>query len=181
MADPKAETEDRDYIFLSFVMEHMPKGIVGLLLAVIFSAAMSSTSGELNALGSTTTIDFYKRNFNRAGSDRQYLLASKFFTFAWGLLAISFAAFASLLENLIQAVNILGSLFYGTILGLFVVSFYIKYVQGHAVFWAAIAAELFVIYCFFFTDIAYLNFNIIGCLMVVALSLIIQKFLGKKA
>lgn len=181
LADPKAETEDRDYIFLSFVMEHMPKGIVGLLLAVIFSAAMSSTSGELNALGSTTTIDFYKRNFNRAGSDKQYLVASKFFTFVWGLLAISFAAFASLLENLIQAVNILGSLFYGTILGLFVVSFYIKYVQGHAVFWAAIAAELFVIYCFFFTDIAYLNFNIIGCLMVVALSLIIQKFLGKKA
>jgi solute:Na+ symporter, SSS family len=181
MADPKAETEDRDYIFLSFVLEHMPRGIVGLLLAVIFSAAMSSTSSELNALGSTTTIDFYKRNFNRAGSDKQYLVASKFFTFIWGLLAISFAAFASLLENLIQAVNILGSLFYGTILGLFVVSFYIKFVQGHAVFWAAIAAEIFVIYCFFFTDIAYLNFNIIGCLMVVALSLIIQMFLGKKA
>jgi solute:Na+ symporter, SSS family len=181
MADPKAETEDRDYIFLSFVLEHMPRGIVGLLLAVIFSAAMSSTSSELNALGSTTTIDFYKRNFNRAGSDKQYLVASKFFTFIWGLLAISFAAFASLLENLIQAVNILGSLFYGTILGLFVVSFYIKFVQGHAVFWAAIAAEIFVIYCFFFTDIAYLNFNIIGCLMVVALSLIIQIFLGKKA
>jgi solute:Na+ symporter, SSS family len=181
MANPKAETEDRDYIFLSFVMEHMPKGIVGLLLAVIFSAAMSSTSSELNALGSTTTIDFYKRNFNRTGSDRQYLVASKFFTFVWGVLAISFAAFASLLENLIQAVNILGSLFYGTILGLFVVSFYIKFVQSHAVFWAAIAAELFVIYCFFFTDIAYLNFNIIGCLMVVALSLIIQMILGKKA
>ncbi len=180
MANPKAETEDRDYIFLSFVMEHMPKGIVGLLLAVIFSAAMSSTSSELNALGSTTTIDFYKRNFNRTGSDRQYLVASKFFTFVWGVLAISFAAFASLLENLIQAVNILGSLFYGTILGLFVVSFYIKFVQSHAVFWAAIAAELFVIYCFFFTDIAYLNFNIIGCLMVVVLSLIIQMILGKK-
>lgn len=180
MADPLAETEDRDYIFLSFVMDHMPVGIVGLLLAVIFSAAMSSTSGELNALGSTTTIDFYKRNFNKAGSDKQYLVASKFFTFVWGILAISFAAFASLLENLIQAVNILGSLFYGTILGLFVVAFYIKFVQSHAVFWAAIIAELFVIYCFFFTEIAYLNFNIIGCMMVVIVSLIIQMLIGKK-
>jgi solute:Na+ symporter, SSS family len=181
MAEPLAETEDRDYIFLSFVMDHMPVGIVGLLLAVIFSAAMSSTSGELNALGSTTTIDFYKRNFNKAGSDKQYLVASKFFTFVWGILAIAFAAFASLLENLIQAVNILGSLFYGTILGLFVVAFYIKFVHSHAVFWAAIIAELFVIYCFFFTEIAYLNFNIIGCMMVVIISLIIQMFIGKKA
>jgi Na+/proline symporter len=181
MAEPGAETEDRDYVFLSFVMEHMPKGIVGLLLAVIFSAAMSSTSSELNALGSTTAIDFYKRNFNKYGSETQYLTASKLFTFVWGLLAISFAAFASLLENLIQAVNILGSLFYGTILGLFVVAFYIRFVKGNAVFIAAIIAEFFVIYCFFFTDIAYLNFNIIGCLMVVVLSLVIQAFSGKKA
>lgn len=181
MAQPGAETEDRDYIFLSFVMEHLPKGIIGLLLAVIFSAAMSSTSGELNALGSTTTIDFYKRNFIKDGSERQYLNASKLFTLIWGLLAISFAAFASMLENLIQAVNILGSLFYGTILGLFVVAFYIKYVKGHAVFIAAIIAELFVVYCFFFTKIAYLNFNIIGCLMVVFISVAIQWFINKKS
>ena len=178
-SDPSAETEDRDYIFLSFVMKHMPHGIVGLLLAVIFSAAMSSTSSELNALGSTTTIDFYKRNFSRQGSERQYLLASKIFTLVWGLLAISFAAFASLLENLIQAVNILGSLFYGTILGLFVVSFYIKYVKGTAVFIAALIAEAFVVYCFFFTEIAYLNFNIIGCVAVVLVSMLLQSVLGK--
>jgi len=178
-SDPSAETEDRDYIFLSFVMKHMPHGIVGLLLAVIFSAAMSSTSSELNALGSTTTIDFYKRNFSKRGSERQYLAASKIFTLIWGLLAISFATFASLLENLIQAVNILGSLFYGTILGLFVVSFYIKYVKGTAVFIAALIAEAFVVYCFFFTEIAYLNFNIIGCIAVVFVSMLLQTFMGK--
>ena len=168
-ADPTAETEDRDYIFLSFIMTHMPQGIVGLLLAVIFSAAMSSTSSELNALGSTTTIDFYKRNFSRNGSDRQYLIASKLFTLMWGLLAIAFATFASQLENLIQAVNILGSLFYGTILGLFVVSFYVKFVKGTAIFIAGIIGQSFVVYCFFFTEIAYLIFNIIGCFVVVVI------------
>ena len=178
-ADPSAETEDRDYIFLSFVMQHMPHGIVGLLLAVIFSAAMSSTSSELNALGSTTTIDFYKRNFSKNGSDRQYLVASKVFTLIWGILAISFAAFASLLENLIQAVNILGSLFYGTILGLFVVSFYVKFVKGTAVFIAGIIGQAFVVYCFFFTEIAYLNFNIIGCITVVLISVILQSIFGR--
>lgn len=177
--DPTAETEDRDYIFLSFVLQHMPHGIIGLLLAVIFSAAMSSTSSELNALGSTTTIDFYKRNFARVGSDRQYLVASKVFTLIWGLLAISFAVFASQMENLIQAVNILGSLFYGTILGLFVVSFYVKFVKGTAVFIAGIIAQSFVVYCFFFTEIAYLNFNIIGCLAVVVISVILQFILGR--
>lgn len=179
-ADPLAETEDRDYVFLSFVMKHMPTGIIGLLLAVIFSAAMSSTSGELNALGSTTTIDFYKRNFVKDGSERNYLVASKVFTLIWGLLAITFAAFASMLENLIQAVNILGSLFYGTILGLFVVSFYIKYVKGTAVFIAGLIGQAFVVYCFFFTEIAYLNFNIIGCVTVVVISMLIQAVLNAR-
>ncbi len=178
-ADPLAETEDRDYIFLSFVMKHMPHGIVGLLLAVIFSAAMSSTSGELNALGSTTTIDFYKRNFARHGSERSYLIASKVFTLFWGILAVSFATFASQLENLIQAVNILGSLFYGTILGLFVVSFYVKFVKGTAVFIAGILGQALVVYCYFFTEIAYLNFNIIGCLTVVFVSMLIQSMMPK--
>ncbi|MCK5210030.1 MAG: sodium:solute symporter, partial [Cyclobacteriaceae bacterium] len=178
-SDPSAETEDRDYIFLSFIMKHMPQGIIGLLLAVIFSAAMSSTSSELNALGSTTTIDFYKRNFSRNGSDREYLIASKVFTLVWGLLAITFATFASQLENLIQAVNILGSLFYGTILGLFVVSFYIKFVKGTAVFIAGIIGQTFVVYCFFFTEIAYLNFNIIGCITVVLVSMLLQAIIGK--
>ena len=144
------------------------------------SAAMSSTSSELNALGSTTTIDFYKRNFVKDGSERNYLVASKVFTLIWGLLAITFAAFASLLENLIQAVNILGSLFYGTILGLFVVSFYIKYVKGTAVFIAGLIGQAFVVYCFFFTEIAYLNFNIIGCLTVVVISMLIQAFMNAR-
>ncbi len=178
-ADPLAETEDRDYIFLSFVMKYMPHGIVGLLLAVIFSAAMSSTSGELNALGSTTTIDFYKRNFARHGSERNYLIASKLFTLFWGILAVGFATFASQLENLIQAVNILGSLFYGTILGLFVVSFYVKFVKGTAVFIAGILGQILVIYCYFFTEIAYLNFNIIGCMTVVFISMLIQSMTPK--
>ncbi len=177
-AIPDAETQDRDYIFLSFIMKHMPQGIIGLLLAMIFSAAMSSTSSELSALGSTTTVDFYKRNINKAGTDKQYLVASKWFTFGWGVFAISFAAFAGLLENLIQAVNILGSLFYGTILGIFVVAFYVKWIKGTPVFIAALIAELFVLYCFFYTEIAYLNFNLIGCAMVVIISMLLQTIIG---
>ncbi len=173
-ADPAAERRDTDYVFITFVMQYLPQGIVGLLLAVIFSAAMSSTSGELNALASTTTVDFYKRSFVKNASERNYLAASRWFTLFWGLLAISFATFASMLENLIQAVNILGSLFYGTILGLFIVAFYIKKVGGTAVFIGAIAAELVVLYCFFFTEVAYLHFNIIGCVTVVAISVLIQ-------
>jgi uncharacterized sodium:solute symporter family permease YidK len=173
-ADPTAESKDTDYVFITFVMQYLPHGIVGLLLAVIFSAAMSSTSGELNALASTTTVDFYKRNFVKDGSDRKYLAASRWFTLLWGLMAISFATFASMIENLIQAVNILGSLFYGTILGLFIVAFYIKRIGGTAVFIAAIAAELIVLFCFFFTDVAYLHFNIIGCGAVVILAILIQ-------
>lgn len=173
---PEDEAQDRDYVFISFIMKYMPKGIIGLLLAMIFSAAMSSTSSELSALGSTTTVDIYKRNFAFGKSERHYLRASRWFTLAWGVFAVSFAAFAGLLENLIQAVNILGSLFYGTILGIFVVAFYVKWINGTAVFIAAIIAELFVLYCFFYTDIAYLNFNLIGCAVVVLVSVIIQKF-----
>ncbi len=179
-ANPEAETEDRDYIFLSFVMDNLPKGIVGLLLAVIFSAAMSSTSSELNALASTTTVDFYKRNIVKNGSDKKYLIASKLFTLMWGLIAITFATFASMLENLIQAVNLLGSLFYGTILGIFLVAFYVKYVRGTAVFIAAIFAEIFVLFCYYFTNIAYLHFNIIGCLLVVIVGVIVEADLRDK-
>ncbi len=179
-AYPEAETRDTDYVFITFVMNQLPVGIVGLLLAVIFSAAMSSSSGELNALASTTTVDFYKRNFAINKSDRNYLNASRWFTLFWGLFAISFATFASLLENLIQAVNIVGSLFYGTILGIFLVAFYIKYIKGTAVFIAAVIAEFFVIYCWVFTNIAYLHFNFIGCMMVIIISLILQFFFGNR-
>jgi SSS family transporter len=176
-ADPAAEPRDTDYVFITFVMRYLPTGIVGLLLAVIFSAAMSSTSGELNALASTTTVDFYKRNIVKNGSEKQYLAASRWFTLLFGVLAIGFATFAAMLESLIQAVNILGSLFYGTILGIFVVAFYIKRVGGTAVFIAGLVAELVVLYCYFFTEIAFLHYTIIGCAVVVVVSLLLQAFL----
>lgn len=173
--DPTAETKDTDYVFITFVMNYLPKGVVGLLLAVIFSAAMSSTSSELNALSSTTTIDLYKRSIKKEGSDRHYLMASKLFTVLWGMLAIMFATLASLVDNLIEAVNILGSVFYGTILGIFLVAFYFKYIKSKAVFIAAILAELIVIYCYFFTSIGYLWFNVIGCFLVIVFGFLFQR------
>lgn len=178
---PSAETKDTDYVFLTFVIRYFPEGLVGLLLAVVFSAAMSSSASELNALASTTTIDIYKRSVRKSGSDRHYLLASKLFTFLWGVIAMLFATFASLADNLIEFVNIIGSIFYGTILGIFLVAFYIKYVRSHAVFIAAVIAEGMVIYLFFTSSIGFLWFNVIGCLLVVVFSLGIQKVLNMKA
>jgi len=136
--DSSAETNDKDYIFMNFVMDNLPIGMIGLLFAVMFSAAMSSTASELNALASTTTIDLYKRSIKKQESEKHYLSSSRWFTFLWGVLAITFATYASLFENLIQAVNLLGSIFYGTILGIFVVAFYFKYIKGNAVFIAAV-------------------------------------------
>ena len=177
--NPDAEQRDTDYVFITFIMDHLPHGLIGLLLAVIFSAAMSSTSSELNALASTTTIDIYKRSVAKKRSDKHYLNASKLLTLLWGILAILFATFASKAENLIQFVNIVGSLFYGTILGIFLSAFYIKKIEGNAVFWAAIIAESIVLSLFFFTDIAYLLYNIIGCVLVIFIGLMIQ-FLQKE-
>ena len=179
-ANPDAETRDTDYVFISFVMKYLPTGLVGLLLAVIFSAAMSSTASELNALASTTVVDIYKRSVNSTGDATHYLNASKLFTVAWGVIAILFATFASLLDNLIQAVNIIGSIFYGTILGIFLVAFYIKRIKGNAVFFAAILAELVVLYCFKYTEIAFLWFNVIGCVCVVVFGFILEGLIGKK-
>ena len=122
--NPTVEINDKDYIFMSYVMDYLPHGIIGLLFAVMFSAAMSSTASELNALASTTTVDLYKRSMVKNKTDYHYLKSSKYFTFLWGVLAIVFATTASLFENLIQAVNLLGSLFYGTILGIFIVAFF---------------------------------------------------------
>jgi SSS family solute:Na+ symporter len=173
------ETNDTDYVFITFIMQHLPHGVVGLLLAVIFSAAMSSTSSELNALASTTTVDIYKRSIRQEGSPGHFLNASKLFTLMWGMIAISFAAFASLLDNLIEFVNILGSLFYGTILGVFLVAFYIKFIRGNAVFIAALLAEGVVLYLFFTYEIGYLWFNVIGCGCVVLFSLILQLFMRR--
>jgi len=175
-----AKTQDRDYIFLNFVLSHLPHGIVGLLLAVMFSAAMSSMAGELNALASTTTMDIYRRSIRRDDSPAHYVMASRWFTVTWALLAMVFAMMASFAENLIQFVNIVGSLFYGTILGIFLTAFYVKYVQGTAVFWAALVAEGIVFYCYTSTNIAFLLYNIIGCLAVVLFSLVFQALLPQK-
>jgi solute:Na+ symporter, SSS family len=179
-AIPTAKTQDRDYIFLNFVLTYLPHGIIGLLLAVMFSAAMSSMASELNALASTTTVDIYKRSVYATGTDRHYVNASKGFTLMWALLAMVFAMLASFAENLIQFVNIVGSLFYGTILGIFLCAFYIKRVQGTAVFWSALVAECVVLYCYKYTDIAFLLYNIIACVLVILLSLILQRVLPKE-
>jgi len=175
--DPDHSTKDSDYVFLSFILKYMPNGIIGLLLAVIISAAMSSTAGELNALSSTTTIDFYKRLVKPDDTPKHFVKVSKIITAFWGLLAILFAIFAQLLENLIEAVNILGSVFYGTILGIFLVAFMFKKVKGNTVFVAALFAQLvvFILFAFFQDYIAYLWFNVIGCGLVMLISLILSQ------
>lgn len=180
-AIPNAKTQDRDYIFLNFVLNYLPNGIIGLLLAVMFCAAMSSMAGELNALASTTTMDIYKRSVNKSASQDHYLKASKGFTVAWALLAMVFSMLANFAENLIQFVNIVGSLFYGPILGIFLTAFYIKWVKGTAVFWAAIIAELIIFYCFKYTEIAFLLYNIIGCAAVIIISILLEIAIGRKA
>lgn len=168
---PRAETNDTDYIFIGFVMANLPRGLVGLLLAVILCAAMSSTASELTALGGTSVVDFYKRSFRPAASDRHYMVVAKLLTAGWGVLAVLFAAFASMLDNLIQAVNILGSLFYGAILGLFLVAFFVKRVRATPVFVAALLSEALVIAAWWTTSIGFLWFNVIGCALVLGLSL----------
>lgn len=172
---PSAKTQDRDYIFLNFVLSSLPHGVIGLLLAVMFLAAMSSMAGELSALSSTTAVDLYRRSLVKNASPQHYLKASRAFTVLWALLAMLFAVLAGFSENLIQFVNIVGSLFYGTILGVFVTAFYLKRVQGTAVFWAAVIAEGVVLYCFYFTSLAFLLYNIIGCATVVGVALLWQR------
>lgn len=181
-ASPKPETEikDTDYVFITFVMNYLPHGIIGLLLAVIFSAAMSSTSSELNALASTSTIDLYKRSIVKNQDDKHYLKASKLSTILWGGVAILFATTASLFENLIEAVNILGSIFYGTILGIFLVAFYFKHIQSNAVFIAALIAEAAVIICYLLSSIGFLWFNVIGCILVLIIGDFLQNLYNIK-
>jgi Na+/proline symporter len=184
--DPDIYEKDSDYIFITFVINYLPHGLIGLLMAVIFAAAMSSTSSELSALGSTTTIDFYTRMINTNGSDKQNLFMSRMFTVFWGILALLFAIFASQLDNLVQAVNILGSVFYGPILGIFIVAFAVKHVQGNAVFIAAVISEVFIIFLYFIIrdgsfELGYLWFNPIGALLVVFIAIIVQLFMPKKS
>ena len=166
-SDPAADTNDTNYIFLSFIINFLPIGFVGLLIAAILSASMSSTSAELNALASTTVIDFYKRLYKKKADDHHYLKISKIATVFWGIYAILFALLAKELGSLIEAVNILGSLVYGTILGIFLTAFYLKKVSGTPTFISALLAELIVLYCYFFTEIPFLWYNLIGCLVVV--------------
>ena len=171
--NPRAETKDADYIFIDFVIKYFPAGLVGLLIAVIFCAAMSATASALNALGTTTVVDFYKRLWKPHATEAHYLGAAKLFTVFWGAVAMLFAAFASLLDNLIQAVNILGSIFYGPMLGVFVVGFFLKRVPGTAAFWATLAAQVLVVMVFVYSQIGFLWYNVIGCAAVVALALAI--------
>jgi uncharacterized sodium:solute symporter family permease YidK len=175
-AIPGANTLDKDYVFINFVMSYLPHGIVGLLMAVVFLAAMSSTASELNALASTTMVDIYKRSINPSASDDQYVKYSRGFTIMWAIFAMGFANIANQAENLIQFVNIVGSLFYGTILGIFLSAFYIKYLKSTAVFYGGIVAEALILYLYFFQRdaVAFLHYNYIGCGVVVMVALIIQ-------
>jgi SSS family solute:Na+ symporter len=178
--DTQANTKDNNYIFLSFVTQYLPKGLVGLLIAIIFLASMGSTASALNSLASTTVIDIYKRLIRKSGSDNEYLQASRAATVFWGVVCIIMALFASKIGNLLEAVNILGSYIYGTILGVFLVAFYVKHVGGRAVFISAILAEVAVVIIGQSDKVAYLWLNLIGCLLVIIFSLIAQIVVGKK-
>jgi Na+(H+)/acetate symporter ActP len=171
---------DTNYIFLNFVIHFLPIGLVGLVIAAIMAAAMSSISAELNALASATVVDVYKRLLKPNKSERHYLVVSRVSTVIWGLFAILFAQYANRLGTLIEAVNILGSLFYGTILGIFLTAFYLKKVGGNAVFYAALLAECGVIICFLFTSISFLWYNVVGCLLVILFSAPIECLLKSK-
>lgn len=177
--DPGMDPQDINYIFLTFVTDYLPAGIVGLVIAMVFAASMSSTSSELNALASTSVVDIYRRLLKKTGSDKHYVIVSKLATVFWGLFAIWFATFVSGLGSLIEAVNILGSLFYGTILGIFLTAFYFKSIRGGSSFFAAIIAESVVLLCYFFElPISFLWYNVIGCVLVIIFAQVINPFLN---
>jgi len=182
-ADSKAETNDKDYVFFYFILHYLPKGLIGLLLAVIISAAMSSTASGLNALASTTAIDIYKRNIKEEKTERHYLKVSKLFTLMWGIIAIAFACIATLFENLIQLVNIIGSIFYGTVLGIFLVGFYTKKIGGKSIYYSAIISQIAIFIIYYFTNfiypsgeekLGYLWLNFIGALLTIIISYFLQ-------
>ena len=168
-------------MFITFILGHLPHGMIGLLIAAFFAATLSSKSAELNALASTTTVDFYRFLVRRQADDAHYVAATRWFTVAWGVVAVGFALFASLAENLIQAVNIVASIFYGVVLALFLVAFFLRRVHGTAVFWAAVAAQILVFVLFGSLSISYLWYNLIGCAACVAFSLVLQAALGPGA
>jgi SSS family solute:Na+ symporter len=178
-ADPKTGSNDADYVFITFIIHHLPHGFIGLLVAAFFAAALSSKAGELSALSSTTTVDIYRHIVRRDESDAHYVRASRWFTAVWGLVAIAFALSIQMAENLIQAVNILGSIFYGVVLGLFLVAFFLPRVRGTAVFWGALAAQALVIVLYASLPISYLWYNVIGCAACVLFSLLSQAAFGR--
>lgn len=175
-ADNTVETNDKDYVFIHFILNNLPKGLIGLLLAVILSAAMSSTASELNALGTITALDLYKRNKKEGASEKHYVMASKFFTLAWGIIAILIANVANLFDNLIQLVNIIGSIFYGNVLGIFLLAFFVKFVKGNAVFVAAIITQVIVLIGFYQDWMSYLWLNAFGCAIVITIAIILETF-----
>jgi Na+/proline symporter len=175
----KIESNDKDYVFIHFILNNLPRGLIGLLLAVILSAAMSSTASELNALASTTAIDLYKRNVREEKSDLHYVKASKWFTLGWGILAILVASVANLFDNLIQLVNIIGSIFYGNVLGIFLLAFFVKYVKGNAVFIAALITQVIIIYVWHVDWLPYLWLNLLGCAIVMGIAMLLQLFMKK--
>ena len=178
--DDKIETNDKDYVFIHFILNNLPRGLIGLLLAVILSAAMSSTASELNALASTTAIDLYKRNVKGIKSEEHFVKASKWFTLAWGIIAISVACIANLFDNLIQLVNIIGSIFYGNVLGIFLLAFFIKFVRGNAVFIAALITQVIIIAVFVLDWLPYLWLNLLGCVLVMGIAILIQAIFPSK-
>jgi Na+/proline symporter len=181
--DNKAETNDKDYVFIYFILHYLPSGLIGLLLAVIFSAAMSSSASGLTALASTTAIDIYKRNIKKEKSEKHFVNATKYFTLLWGVIAIAFACVGTLFENLIQLVNIVGSIFYGTVLGVFLVGFYIKFVKANAIFYSAVISQITIFFIYYYTihiyptgqeKLGYLWLNFIGASLTVILSILSQ-------
>lgn len=187
--DSNSETNDKDYVFFHFILNYLPKGLIGLLLAVIISAAMSSTASGLNALASTTAIDIYKRNVKGEKSERHYLYATKFFTLLWGVIAILFACIGTLFENLIQLVNIIGSIFYGTVLGIFLVGFYLHKVQSKAIFYSAVISQITIFIIYYYAiyifpsgeeKLGYLWLNFIGAMLTIVISLLLQWTIFRK-
>ncbi len=175
-ADDDVEVNDKDYVFIHFILNQLPRGLIGLLLAVILSAAMSSTASELNALGTITALDLYKRNKKSEFTPKHYVTVSKGFTLLWGVVAIAIACVANLFDNLIQLVNIIGSIFYGNVLGIFLLAFFFRYIRGNAVFISAIITQVIVIFGWYFDWMSYLWLNAFGCGLVIAIAFFIEVF-----
>ncbi len=179
--DPTADPSDTNYVFLTFVLSYLPVGLIGLLFACVFAASLTSSSGELSALATASIVDLYRRHWKPEASDRDILTASRWFMAGWGLYAIFFSQYAARLGSLIEAVNIIGSLFYGTLLGIFLLAFYVRWVGGTAVFWSAFAGEAAVFACFIWTDISWLWYNVVGCGVVVLSAMLLQWMSGGRA